>query len=265
MRSTALELDASTRRGGPGVDVMVSAALLLLAIAGWLWSARMASDMGSVGTGHMDDMPSMGAAMSLAGFVVAWVAMMAAMMLPAILPVVKLYARAAARGRAAPTAFFVLGYVAVWAAMAGPAYLGWRAIEEPLAQGEAWVARVAAATFFAAAVWQVTPLKRMCLRHCRSPLGFFLRFGGGIHQKRGAVRMGVFHGAFCLGCCWALFAVLVVLGTMNLLWMALLTAVIVLEKNAPRGEAIAVGTAAAFAAIGVVLLADPSVLVHITN
>lgn len=264
MRSTALKLDAPTRRDGAGVGVVVSAALLLLATAGWWWSAQMASDTGAVEMGRMDGMSSMGAAISLGGFVVAWVAMMTAMMLPAILPVVKLYACAAARGRAAPTAFFVLGYVAVWAAMAGPAYLGWRALEEPLATGEAWVARLAGATFLAAAVWQVTPLKQMCLRHCRSPLGFFLRFGNGIHQKRGAVRMGLSHGAFCLGCCWALFAVLVVLGTMNLAWMALLAAVIVLEKNAPRGEAIAVATAAAFALLGVVLLADTSLLVHLT-
>lgn len=212
----------------------------------------------------MDGMGGMDATMSLGGFVVAWVAMMAAMMLPAVLPVVKLYSRAAGRGRAAPTAFFVLGYVAVWATMAGPAYLGWRALEEPLANGEAWVARVAAATFIAAAVWQLTPLKAACLRHCRSPLGFFLRFGGGIRHRRGAARMGLAHGAFCVGCCWPLFAVLVVLGTMNLVWMALLTAVIVLEKNAPRGEAIAVATGAGLAVVGVVLLADTSMLVHLT-
>lgn len=217
-----------------------------------------------IGDGGMDGMASMDATLSLGGFVVAWVAMMAAMMLPAIMPVVKLYAHAAARGRAAPTAFFVLGYVAVWAAMAGPAYFGWRALEGPLAEGQAWVARLAGITFLAAAIWQLSPLKATCLRHCRSPLGFFLRFGGGIHHRRGAVRMGLAHGAFCFGCCWSLFAVLVVLGTMNLVWMVLLTVVIVLEKNAPRGEAIAVAAGAALAGVGVLLLADTSMLVHLT-
>ena len=201
--------------------------------------------------------------MSLGAFIVAWVAMMAAMMLPAVLPVVKLYAQAAARGRAAPTAFFVLGYLAVWTAMAGPAYVAWRALETPLAEGQTWVARVAGATFLAAAVWQLTPLKAICLRHCRSPLGFFMRFGGKIDRPLGAARMGLAHGAFCFGCCWAIFAVLVVLGTMNLTWMALLTMVIVLERNAPHGELIALAAGATLALVGVVLLVDTSMLVHL--
>lgn len=263
MRTRALEL-APRNSPWAAVDVAAPVCLLFLAVGGWWWSARMASSMGDAGRGGMDGMAPMDATMSLGGFVLAWVAMMAAMMLPAILPVVKLYAGAAARGRAAPTAFFVLGYVAVWGTMAGPAYLGWRALEGPLAEGQGWVARVAGTTFLVAAIWQLTPLKARCLRHCRSPLGFFMRFGGAIHHRRGAARMGLAHGAFCLACCWPLFAVLVVLGTMNLVWMVLLTAVIVLEKNAPRGEAIAVVTGAALAVVGAVLLADTSMLVHLT-
>jgi predicted metal-binding membrane protein len=110
----------------------------------------------------------------------------------------------------------------------------------------------------------MTPLKSVCLRHCRSPLGFFLRFGGRIRRPAGALRMGAAHGAFCFGCCWALFAVLVALGTMNLLWMVLFTALIVLEKHAPRGEQIAVAGALALAAVGAALLTDPSMLAHLT-
>jgi len=235
--------------------------LLLLAIAGWWWSAQMAAD---VGGGRMDGMSSMQVGVSLGAFAVAWVAMMAAMMLPAVLPVVKLYGHAAARGRAAPTAFFVLGYLAVWSAVAGPAYGAWRALAEPLAEGRPWVARLAGATFVAAALWQLTPLKSACLRHCRSPLGFFLRFGGTIGRPLGAVRMGAMHGTFCFGCCWAIFAVLVVLGTMNLAWMAGLTALIILEKNAPRGERIAIAAGVVLGLIGAVLLVDTSMLVHLT-
>ncbi len=249
------------------VTVALPAVLLLLAAAGWWWSQRMATGAGDGtigGAGAMaSSMTSMDAGMSFGAFVVAWVAMMAAMMLPAALPVVQLYRRAAARGRAAPTAFFVLGYLAVWGTMAGPAYFAWRALDAPLAQDEAWVARVAGATFLAAAAWQLTPLKTVCLRHCRSPLGFFLRFGGKIQRPLGAGRMGAAHGAFCFGCCWAIFAVLVVLGTMNLVWMGLLTAVIVLERNAPRGELIALAAGAAFALTGAALLTEPSMLVHL--
>lgn len=243
----------------------VPVALLLLATAGWWWSHRMAPDAtGAMGGMAMEGMSSMEASMSLGAFVLAWVAMMAAMMLPAVLPVVRLYGQAAARGRAAPTTFFVLGYLAVWSVVAAPAYLAWSALEQPLAEGRPWVARVAGVTFLAAAVWQLTPLKNVCLRHCRSPMGFFLRFGGSIRRPLGAMRMGAAHGAFCFGCCWAIFAVLVVLGTMNLAWMAALTALIVLEKHAPRGERLALAFGAAFAIIGAVLLIDTSTLIHLT-
>jgi predicted metal-binding membrane protein len=260
VHQAALTQEASSRRGGAGVTVGAPVVLLVLAAVGWWWSHRMASPA----MGGMDEMTSMQAGMSLGAFVVAWVAMMAAMMFPAVLPVVRLYGHAVARGRAAPTGFFVLGYLAVWAAMAGPAYFAWRALAEPLADGRPWVARLAGATFLLAGAWQLTPLKSACLRHCRSPLGFFLRFGGMIRRPLGAMRMGATHGAFCFGCCWAIFAVLVVLGTMNLAWMAALTALIVLEKNSRHGEGIALAAGAALAIVGALLLVDSSVLVHLT-
>lgn len=232
--------------------VVVPAALLGLAALGWWWSIRMAGDM------------EMGHAMSLGAFVIAWGAMMAAMMLPAVLPVVRLYGRAATAGRAAPLPFFVGGYLALWTAIGVPAYLAWQALDAPLAAGEAWAGRVAGATLLAAAVWQLTPLKSLCLRHCRSPISFFLRFGKGIGRAGGAFRMGAGHGAFCIGCCWALFAVLVAVGTMNIAWMLALTALIVLERSAPGGERIALWGAAGLAVVGAVLLLEPSTLTHIT-
>ena len=243
-------------REGAGVAVGVPAALLALALAGWWWSQRV-SPMGAM------DAMGMESAMSLGAFAVAWVAMMAAMMLPAVLPVVRLYGQAAARGRAAPTVFFVLGYLGVWTAMSLPAYAAADALAGPMGENRPWVGRVAGATFVAAALWQVTPLKRVCLRHCRSPLGFFMRLGGSVRRPLGAVRAGASHGLFCLGCCWALFAILVVLGTMSLAWMAALTAVIVLEKSAPRGETVSLAVGAVLAALGAALLIDPSFLNHI--
>jgi predicted metal-binding membrane protein len=220
----------------------------------------MAGDMTGGGMGAM----GMSDAMSFGAFVVAWVAMMVAMMLPAVLPVVQLYARAAAQGRAAPVSFFVAGYLAVWSAMAIPGYLGWRELRVPLAEGRTWVGVVAGASLIAAGLWQLTPMKAACLRHCRSPIGFFLRFGGRVSRPMGALRMGMAHGLFCLGCCWALFAVLVVVGTMNLLWMAVIAAFVLLEKNHPRGELIARSGAVASAALGIALIAQPSLLTHLT-
>lgn len=232
--------------------------LLGCAAVGWWWSRRAGADDGA----GMEGMAM--TSMSLGAFVLAWVAMMAAMMLPAVIPVVRLYALAAARGRAAPTSFFTLGYLAVWSTVAGPAYVAWRALEEPLADGRPWVARVAGATFLAAALWQVTPAKAGCLRHCRSPLGFFMRFGTGIRSPLGALRMGAAHGGFCFGCCWAIFAMLVVLGTMNVAWMAALTVLIVLEKNAPWGEQLATAAAVVLAGLGTWLVLEPSILTRLT-
>jgi predicted metal-binding membrane protein len=256
--SAARSVARAGRRDGTALGLVVPGALLLLALAGWWWSARMAGDMAGGG------MAGMSATMSLAAFVVAWAAMMAAMMLPALVPVVKLYARAAERGRVAPLPFFVGGYLALWTATALPGYVAWRALEAPLAAGEAWVGRVAAAALLAAAAWQLSPLKSVCLRHCRSPLGFFLRHGGSAHRRAAALRMGAIHGVFCIACCWALFAVLVTLGTMNLLWMAVLTAVVVLEKTATAGERVALAAAVVLGVLGALLVADPSLLVHLT-
>lgn len=241
----------------------IPSVLLLLAAAGWWWSARMAADMESMGS--MGSMSSAGASMSFAAFVAAWVAMMAAMMFPAISPVVRLYARAAEKGGVAPVAFFVAGYLVVWSAVGIPAYFAWQELAAPLDRGDVWVGRLAGATLLVAAIYQLTPLKSMCLRHCRSPISFFLRHAGtNVGTPSRAVRLGATHGTFCLGCCWALMAVLVAVGTMNLAWMVALTVVIFVEKVAPRGERFAVGVAAALAVLAVVLLVDPATVATVT-
>ena len=203
-------------------------------------------------------------ALTLGAFLVAWLAMMTAMMFPAILPVVKLYSRAAASGRVAPLPFFVSGYIAVWTMLGLPAYWAWRALMDPIDNGEAWAGRLAGGVLVGAAVWQLTPLKSMCLRHCRSPLSFFLRFGSTVSRPVGALRMGATHGLFCLGCCWALMAVLVAFGTMNLAWMAGLALLILIEKNAPKGERVAQLAAVVFIAVGVTLLIRPETLTTLT-
>lgn len=238
----------------------VPAALLATAAACWWWSLRMASDMG----GQDPAMAGMTMAQMLpwSGFVLGWLAMMAAMMLPAMLPVLRLYALAAAQGRVAPLPFFTTAYLVVWTLPAIPAYPIWRWLETPLQQGAPWAARLAGGVLIVAAIWQLTPLKTVCLRHCRSPLGFFMQYGSGAARPLGAFRMGAAHGLYCLGCCWAMMAVLVALGTMNPVWMLVLSALIFVEKNAPGGERIARLAAGVFALAGTALLFAPGLLAH---
>jgi predicted metal-binding membrane protein len=237
----------------------IPALLLLLAAVGWWWSTRM------VPMESMGSMPMMSHdAMSFGAFLIAWLAMMSAMMLPAISPVVQLYARGAAAGRVAPLPFFVIGYIAVWTALGIPAFFVWRALIEPIADGMTWVAYLAGGVLIAAALWQLTPLKAICLRHCRSPMSVFMRFGSTAAKPVGAARMGATHGAYCVGCCWALMAVLVAIGTMNIAWMLGLAALILLEKNAPWGERIATIAAGGMAVLGVVLIVRPETLAQLT-
>lgn len=219
--------------------------------------ASSSMDMGGMAMGG-DEVLGLGA------FLVGWLAMMTAMMFPAITPVVKLYGRAAAAGRVAPLPWFVGGYIAIWTSMGLPAYAAWRALMDPIEQVQPWAGRLAGAVLLVAAVWQVTPLKSACLRHCRSPISFFLRFGSKVTRPTGALRMGATHGLFCLGCCWALMAILVALGTMNLAWMAALALLILVEKNAPAGERIALAAGVVFAVLGLALLVRPETLSTLT-
>jgi predicted metal-binding membrane protein len=265
VREAAVGSNSPTRSGGDALRLGVPAALLAAASVGWWWSVRMAGEMHDSG-GGMTGMDSMNGddVLSLGAFLLAWLAMMSAMMFPAISPVVRLYCRAAAAGRVAPLPAFVAGYIAVWSALGLPGYLGWRVLMAPIAEGRTWAGRLAGVVLLAAAVWQLTPLKSVCLRHCRSPMSFFLRFGRSVTRPIGALRMGTRHGLYCLGCCWALMAVLVAVGTMNVVWMAALALLILLEKNAPHGERIAVAAAVMFGTLGAVLVVHPSTLTALT-
>jgi predicted metal-binding membrane protein len=241
--------------------------ILLFAAAGlgWWWSVRMARDMRTDNMAGMSGMEmSGGDAVNAAGFLLAWLAMMAAMMLPSMAPVLKLYRRAAAGGRVAPFPYFVAGYLVIWMVPAIPAYFAWRELAVSLASGSASAGRLAGAVFFVAGLWQLTPLKKTCLRHCRSPMSFFLRFGRSVDRPIGATKLGLIHGLYCGGCCWAMFAILVALGTMNIGWMLILTALIVAEKSFPVGEKVASIAGGLSLVFGVVLLLYPRFLATIT-
>jgi predicted metal-binding membrane protein len=193
-----------------------------------------------------------------------WVTMMAAMMLPSAAPTVMLFARVTGertrRGQAefVPTWLFVAGYLAVWTAVGLAAYGLYRAFASG---GTGWLAwdgagpYVSGGALIAAGIYQLTPLKDVCLRHCRSPLHFLLY---GWHSGRtGAVRMGAEHGGYCLGCCSGLMLALFALGVMSLFWMALVGAVILVEKLAPAGRRLSRVFALALVALGVWVASAP--------
>jgi predicted metal-binding membrane protein len=214
---------------------------------------------------QMDDGPwtALG---TLGWFVGVWVVMMAAMMLPSVAPTVALYSRMTrARSPLSPLAF-TAGYVVVWGtvgllAFAVAAGFG-AAFSDVLAwdRGGRWVA---GATLLAAAAYELTPLKDVCLGKCRSPLGLLL--GAWRDGPDGGLRMGIRHGAWCVGCCWALMASLFALGVMSLAWMALIAALIALEKLIPSRRVAVYGTAAILLILGVLLLAAPDAIPGLTT
>jgi predicted metal-binding membrane protein len=238
---------ASTARSqllGASVDptgVALVAALIALAGLGWIITdERMAGMDAGPGTD-----PG-----ALGFFLTVWVVGMAAMMFPSMWPMVTVYARLQARRRelarltaAARTVMFVGGYLVAWT---GFGLLGWalyqlaREASSALAWDHAgrWLT---AAVVLVAAIYELTPAKYACLRRCRSPFSFLL--GAWRDGAAGALRMGVEHGAWCVGCCWALMAALFVIGVMSVAWMGFVAALIAIEKLLPwRRAAVATVT-----------------------
>jgi predicted metal-binding membrane protein len=196
-----------------------------------------------------------------------WVTMMAAMMLPSVMPMVLVFSRVSrerkrqAHGAAIPTWIFVAGYLAAWTAYGLLAYGVFRLVTAVDGGVLAWDragAYFAGGAIVAAGLYELTPLKELCLRHCRGPLHFMLH--GWRSGRLGALRMGVEHGLFCVGCCWGLMVILFALGVMSLFWMAAVAGVIFAEKVLPHGRRLSQLFALAFVALGLwVALAPGSV------
>jgi predicted metal-binding membrane protein len=226
-------------------------------------SGSMGSAMGEMEGMAMEDMAMDGMATgwSFAGlliFVIVWTIMMVAMMLPAAAPMILIFA--AAQGRrdrhvAVPTWIFIAGYILVWVGAGVGAYIVDRTFTEllttrALPDRVTWAPVALGITLVLAGLYQFTPLKHVCLRQCRSPWGFVAQYWR--EGPTGAVKMGVRHGLYCLGCCWALFAVLTAVGMMSIAWMLSLTVVVFAEKVFPYGRRIS--TAVGVALIGLGLL-----------
>ena len=251
---------------GPGGDpvpvrdritVLTSVVLLLIAAAAWVSVVRSSlrdDDM------MMMTMPMPATAADGVAFVVSWGVMMTAMMLPSALPMISLYGgtqrgAAGAATRGVPVAIFTLVYLALWAASGIPVYFA-HTLLMTLA-GSAFAYGIAA-ILLAAGAFQLSPLKQVCLRACRSPLGFLL--GHWRAGRRGSLALGWSHAVYCLGCCWALMLVLVAAGAMGLRWVLLITAVVAAEKLLPGGEWFARAAGGALLLLGVAVALRPDLV-----
>ena len=206
-------------------------------------------------------------------YVTVWVVMMAAMMFPSVAPTVAMYDRLRAghraKGRGAPqdaTGLFVGGYLLVWTAAGVIAYgvleLGREVDPAFLAWDEAgrWLT---GGVIVAAAVYQLTPWKHACLIKCRSPMMFLAERWR--HGRAGALELGLRHGAWCLGCCWALMAALFAVGVMSIGWMAAIAALIAAEKLLPWPRASRRAVAVALLALGLTVAIAPSAVPGFTE
>lgn len=287
MSDTALE--AVLRRD----RTVVTAALVIIAVLAWayvLWlaadmtmpnaaSGDMAGmDMSGTNAGGMD-MPGMdmggmdmGAAVApgfrawapadFAFIFAMWAVMMVGMMTPSVAPMVLLYAGVGRKARAggrpiASTAWFFTGYLLVWFAFSVAAtgaqwLLASLTLLSPMMATNSTV--LGGLVLIAAGLYQWTPMKGVCLQQCQAPIAFLASHGAFRSDPLGALRFGIHHGAYCLGCCWALMALLFVGGVMNVLWIAGIAILILLEKTVPTGQLIPRISGALMAAIGAWLL-----------
>jgi predicted metal-binding membrane protein len=191
-------------------------------------------------------------------FVAMWALMMTAMMAPAVAPVASLYARTITSNRGARLSLFLAGYILVWALVGIPAYAVLRLVDRVAANSGTTMRTIAVGVLIAAGGYQLSPLKARCLRHCRSPLAQLLRYGN-LKGRWRDLKVALHHAGYCLGCCWALMALFVAFGVMNLWAMVGLAAVVVSEKVLRRGEAIGRLAGAACLVLAALVVASPSV------
>jgi predicted metal-binding membrane protein len=221
----------------------------------------MNEPMGSAGHGALDG--KIGTEFTLGGlgvFLAGWTVMMGAMMLPSAAPMTLAFAAVQARRNrnvAVLTWIFVAVYILVWAYAGLVVYVFLHAGRDLLShfdwyQNGAWARLALGGTLTLAGLWQFTPLKRLCLHRCRSPLAFLKRHGR--DDCEDAFELGLWHGFYCLGCCWALFGVmLAAAGTMSIAWMLMMTLVVFAEKTLPRGRRISVAVALGLIALGLLV------------
>jgi predicted metal-binding membrane protein len=255
--------------------VIVAASLVVLTALAWtyVWWLAADMDMGGMdmpgfrmipaGMGLMMPASAPWTGMEFAFVFAMWAVMMVGMMTPSAAPMILIYARvgrqAAEQGKPfAASGWFAAGYLLAWVGFSLAATSAQWALERaalltPMMQSASKL--LGGAVLIAAGLYQWTPLKDTCLSYCRSPFVFIQRKGGFRRDAAGAMTLGLQHGFYCIGCCWALMALLFVGGVMNLLWIAVLAILVLLEKIMPIGRFIARIAGVGFIAAGVRLLA----------
>ena len=235
------------------VTVLTSVVLLLIAAAAWVSVVRASLQ----GDDMMMTMPMPATPADGLAFVASWGVMMTAMMLPSALPMISLYGatQRGSAGKGVPVALFALVYLSVWAASGVPVYFAHTFLMTLAGSAFAYAIAV---ILVAAGAFQLSPLKQVCLRACRSPLAFLL--GHWRAGRRGSLALGWSHAVYCLGCCWALMVVLVAAGAMGLRWVLLITAVVAAEKLLPGGEWFARAAGGALLLLGATVALRPDLV-----
>ena len=233
------------------------ALLFTIAALGWWWTGdRMRG---------MDNGPWTGLG-SFGWFLGVWVVMMAAMMFPSVAPTVALYSRMTRKSSPLSPVLFAGGYLLTWAVAGIVAFgigVALNSISGDLFTWDRAGRWTAGGTLVVASVYELTPLKDVCLGKCRSPLGSLL--GSWRDGLPGALQMGAKNGAWCVGCCWALMASLFALGIMSVMWMAVVAGLIAFEKTVPWRRVASYGTAAVLMALGVLVLTAPAAVPGLTT
>jgi predicted metal-binding membrane protein len=256
---------------------VVFAALAILTALAWMDLAWLADDMGMGGM-DMSGFRMIPAAQGLMmpasapwqpiefAYVFAmWIVMMIGMMTPSAAPMILIYARVGRQAEMsgqpfAASAWFATGYLVAWTGFSLAAtFAQWAlqraALLNPMMESASNV--LGAVVLIAAGVYQWTPLKEVCLSYCQAPLTFIMRHGGFRREATGALALGFRHGLYCIGCCWALMLLLFVGGVMNLLWIAALAVLVLMENVVPFGKSVSRVAGLAFIAMGAWLLLHP--------
>ncbi len=254
--STALESVLKRNRA------VVLAGVFLIAALAWAYLVYLAQSNDGAGMSlTMAQLRSWSAADCALMFLM-WAVMMMAMMVPTAAPMILLFATVNRRRREqdrpfVSTGVFLSGYLVVWSGFAVAATVGnWALHINSLLgsmMGESTSAYLGGSLLMVAGLFQWSRLKYVCLTHCRSPLSFLM--SDWREGTRGALRMGLQHGTYCVGCCWILMALLFVLGVMNLLWIAALAGFVLLEKVAPKGQAVSRATGVLLLGWGALMVA----------
>lgn len=238
------------------VSMSILVGLAVLAALAWLvttWQARAGTLM-MAGVPMSLEMSGSAGLSSVVLFLLIWVVMMAAMMFPSVWPAVLIYAAVVRRRGRGSVPLFVAGYLLAWESLGVLAYAGYIGAGVALASVTASADRLAVligAVVIVAGLYQFTPLKRACLAHCQGPMEYLAA-----HWRAGswgALRMGLAHGAYCLGCCWGLMLALLALGVMDLRWMATVSAVIAVEKLGPRHRLVPTAVGIGLVLLGLVI------------